>query len=98
MSGNIINNGLGNGTICGNKQVSELDSIRQELGYLTESGLRYLKIDIANTFGLDKQSYEDRISFVDSFSIERIKEEEFLADSPYEYRTQLNNYLIIIMV
>ena len=95
MSGNIINNGLGNGTICGNKQVSELDSIRQELGYLTESGLRYLKIDIANTFGLDKQSYEDRISFVDSFSIERIKEEEFLADSPYEYRNaveQLSNH------
>ena len=103
MSSNVINNELGNGTkykempsLCEEiDSIWEIDNVREELGYLTESGLRYLKIDIANAFGLDKQSYEDRINFVDSFSIERIKEEEFLADSPYEYRNaveQLSNH------
>lgn len=86
MSSNIINNGLGNGTLCENEQVSELDSIKEELGYLTESGLRYLKIDIANAFGLDKQSYEDRIAFVDGHTIDELMAKTIEADSPYEYR------------
>lgn len=94
MSSNIINNGLGNGTLCENvpnlrKEISstlEYDNIRQELGYLTESGLRYLKIDIANAFGLDKQSYEDRIAFVDKNSVDSLMSMIDEADSPYEYR------------
>lgn len=96
MSRNVINNGLGNGTVstnngtlCGNEQVSELDSIRQELGYLTESGLRYLKIDIANAFGLDKQSYEDRIAFVDNCKISDLFDKVDEADSKYEYRNAI---------
>ena len=89
MSNNIINNGLGNGTVCRNKQVEEIESIRQELGYLTESGLRYLKIDIANTFGLDKQSYADRIAFVDTCKISDLFDKVDEADSKYEYRNAI---------
>ena len=100
MSSNVINNGLGNGTVSTNI-VSDYDMIREELGYLTESGLRYLKIDIANAFGLDKQSYDARIAFVDNLYTSitlnvkgtmdgLIKK----ADSPYEFRNaceQLKN-------
>lgn len=103
MSSNVINNGLGNGTLCENvpnlcKEIGstwEIDSIRQELGYLTESGLRYLKIDIANAFGLDKQSYADRIAFVDEHTTNELLAKTIVADSPYEYRNaveQLSNH------
>ena len=98
MSSNVINNGLSNGTLCENmpnlcKEIgstSELDRIRQELGYLTESGLRYLKIDIANAFGLDKQSYADRIKFVDEHTTNELLAKTIAADSPYEYRNAVN--------
>lgn len=32
---------------------------------VNESGMRWLKIDIANHYGLDKESWEDRVRFVD---------------------------------
>jgi DNA-directed RNA polymerase, mitochondrial len=38
---------------------------------LTEDGLYWLKIHIANTYGLDKSSYEDRVLWVDN-NIERL--------------------------
>lgn len=69
--------------------------VRKELGYLTDSGLRYLKIDIANAFGLDKQSYEERIKFVDNNSIVGLLNMTNEADSPFEYRVavkQLDNW------
>lgn len=101
MLNNVINNGLGNGTVstnnstlCGNEHISEYDSIREEIGYLTESGLRYLKIDIANAFGLDKQSYDERIAFVDKRSVNELLSIIEHAESPYEYRNaveQLHN-------
>ena len=69
---------------------NKIDSIKEELGYLTASGLRYLKIDIANAFGLDKQSYEDRIAFVDNNSISDLLNMTHMADSPYEYRNAVN--------
>lgn len=99
MSNNVINNGLGNGTVstsngilCRNEQVSEIDSIRQELGYLTASGLRYLKIDIANSFGLDKKTYAERIKFVESHTVNELMAKTIEADSPYEYRNAVEQY------
>lgn len=86
MSSNIINNGLGNGTVCENEQVLEIESIRQELGYLTASGLKYLQIDIANCYGLDKKSYQERIDYVANNSNDKLVAEGINADSPYEYR------------
>ena len=92
MSSNVINNGLGNGTVLINNETvcdnnkTNCDMIKEELGYLTESGLHYLKIDIANAFGLDKQSYENRIAFVNEYTTNELMAKTIVADSPYEYR------------
>ena len=83
---------IGNGTLPENKQVSELDSIREELGYLTASGLKYLQIDIANCYGLDKKSYEERIAFVDEHTTNELLAKTIVADSPYEYRNAVEQY------
>ena len=93
----MLNNTMsGNGTLPENLcKLLTIDAIKEELGYLTESGLRYLKIDIANAFGLDKQSYEDRISFVDEHTTNELLAKTIVADSPYEYRNaveQLSNH------
>lgn len=49
------------------------------------TGTEYLKIDIANCFGLDKETWEDRISWVDKN--ERVLEAmDGSADSPILYR------------
>lgn len=83
----MLNNTMnGNGTLSENDKSLEIGAIREELGYLTESGLRYLKIDIANSFGLDKQTYEKRIAFVDENSIQTLIDISDEADSKYEYR------------
>ena len=88
MSSNILGNGTVsdiNKTLQNNdKTQARIAELKEELGYLTESGLRYLKIDIANTFGLDKQSYADRIAFIDGIGSRKDGTE--FADSPYEYR------------
>lgn len=91
----MLNNTMsGNGTLCEN--VPNLcKEIREELGYLTESGLHYLKIDIANTCGLDKKSYDERIAFVDKRSVNELLSIIEHAESPYEYRNaveQLSNH------
>lgn len=90
MSSNI----LGNGTLCENvpnlcKEIGrtlEIDKIKEELGYLTASGLKYLQIDIANCYGLDKKSYQERIDYVANNSNDKLVAEGANADSPYEYR------------
>lgn len=92
----MLNNTMnGNGTLPENDKSLEISAIREELGYLTESGLRYLKIDIANAMGLDKKTYEERIAFVDKRSINELLSIIEHADSPYEYRNaveQLSNH------
>ena len=92
MSSNVINNGLGNGTLCENEQVLEIESIKEELGYLTVSGLKYLQIDIANCYGLDKKSYQERIDYVANNSNDKLVAEGINADSPYEYRNAVEQY------
>lgn len=75
--------------------------IKEELGYLTESGFKYLKIDIANSFGLDKKLYPERIAFVNNHSIDELLAMANEADSPYEYRNsvnELNNHLNLLPV
>ena len=101
MSSNIIGNELGNGTkfkempnLC--EEIDsrwEIDDVRQELGYLTESGLRYLKIDIANCYGLDKKSYQERIDYVNQNTIEDLIQNEENAESIYEYRNAIEAYI-----
>ena len=70
--------------------------IKEELGYLTASGLKYLQIDIANCYGLDKKSYEERIAFVDEHTTNELLAKTIVADSPFEYRNAVeqlsNNY------
>lgn len=92
----MINNTIsGNGTLSENDKSLEIGAIREELGYLTESGLRYLEIDIANSFGLDKKTYEERIEFVDKHTLDELMAKTIVADSPYEYRNaveQLSNH------
>ena len=42
---------------------ASLEFAKEEI--VNESGLRWLKIDIANHYGLDKELWEDRVKFVD---------------------------------
>lgn len=101
MSSNIINNGLGNGTVSeinkattnNDRTQSRIAELKEELGYLTESGLRYLKIDIANCYGLDKKSYQERIDYVSGNTIEDLIQNEENADSMYEYRNAIEAYI-----
>lgn len=88
---------IGNGTLSEKvaDNLLELASVKEELGYLTESGLEYLIIDIANSFGLDKKTYEERIEFVESHTMDGLLDKVNEADSPYEYRNaveQLHNH------
>jgi DNA-directed RNA polymerase len=88
---------IGNGTLSKTQllTVPNVEAIKEELGYLTESGYEYLAIDIANSFGLDKKTYAERIDFVDSHSISQLFDKVNEADSPYEYRNaveQLANH------
>lgn len=86
---------IGNGMLPENDKSLEIGAVREELGYLTESGLRYLKIDIANSFGLDKQTYDKRIAFVNEYTTNELLAKTIVADSPYEYRNaveQLANH------
>ena len=96
LSGNkvLINNDgtireFNDSVLADGTTLKEIAKARQELGYLTESGLRYLKIDIANAFGLDKQSYADRIAFVDNCKISDLFNKVEEADSKYEYRNAI---------
>lgn len=66
--------------------------LREELGYLTASGLKYLQIDIANCYGLDKKSYKERIDYVANNSNDKLVSEGINADSPYEYRNAVEQY------
>ena len=51
----------------------------------TFTGTEYLKIDIANCYGLDKESWSDRISWVDQFEPD-LETMDGSADSPILYR------------
>lgn len=53
--------------------------------YLTESGLRWLMIDIANTYGYDKATFNEQVAWVNDIN-ESLERFEHLAESPYEYR------------
>lgn len=53
---------------------------------LTEEGLYWLKIHIANNYGLDKASYEDRIAWVDKNLLTLVK----WASAPMEYLKEWN--------
>ena len=89
MSSNI----LGNRTVSEiNKTQSRIAELREELGYLTASGLKYLQIDIANCYGLDKKSYQERIDYVANNSNDKLVSEGINADSPYEYRNAVEQY------
>lgn len=96
MSSNI----LGNGTVSEiNKTMQNKDQtqariaeLREELGYLTVSGLKYLQIDIANCYGLDKKSYQERIDYVANNTNDKLVAESANADSPYEYRNAVEQY------
>ena len=90
MSSNILGNCTVseiNKTMQNNDQTqARIDELREELGYLTASGLKYLQIDIANCYGLDKKSYQERIDYVANNSNDKLVEEGINAESPYEYR------------
>lgn len=62
---------------------------------LTERGLYWLKIDIANTFGKDKLLHDEQVSWVDE-NIEDmlLYEQKYIqvADSPFEFRKTVDNY------
>ena len=73
--------------------VNRIAEIREELGYLTDSGAKYLKIDIANSYGLDKKSYDERVAFVDSMDFKRLDEYFTEADSPFEFRNAVEQYI-----
>lgn len=51
----------------------------------TFSGTQYLKIDIANCYGLDKESWDDRIAWVDQFE-PVLETMDNHADAPILYR------------
>lgn len=62
--------------------------------YLTADGVRWLKIHIANVYGLDKEPYDDRVSWVDEhyddvllIADDPLSNASFLAsaDSPFEF-------------
>lgn len=90
MSSNTIGNGTMseiNKTLPNNEQTkARIAELREELGYLTTSGLKYLQIDIANCYGLDKKSYQERIDYVANNSNDKLVAEGINADSQYEYR------------
>ena len=90
MSSNILSNrnvSEINKTQSSNDQAQyRIAELREELGYLTASGLKYLQIDIANCYGLDKKSYQERIDYVANNSNDNLVAEGVNADSPYEYR------------
>lgn len=65
--------------------VNRVNEIREQLGYLTEYGLKWLKIDIANTYGLDKKLFDERIKWVEDNDL-FLEQEATNADSPWEYR------------
>ena len=96
----MSSNTLGNGTLSeinktlpnNNQTQARIAELREELGYLTESGLKYLQIDIANCYGLDKKSYEERIAFVDEHTTNELLAKTIVADSPYEYRNAVEQY------
>lgn len=88
---------IGNSTLSKTQllTIQNVEAIKEELGYLTDSGLKYLMIDIANSFGLDKKTYAERIEFVTKRSIGELNAIIEHADSPYEYRNaveQLANH------
>ena len=96
MSSNILGNctlSEINKTLQNNDQTqSRIAELREELGYLTASGLKYLQIDIANCYGLDKKSYQERIDYVANNSNDKLASEGINADSPYEYRNAVEQY------
>lgn len=58
---------------------------------VNESGMRWLKIDIANHYGLDKETWEDRVKFVDENDsiLEALTDK---ADEPLLYIQALQAY------
>ena len=75
---------------------SEIKSIIEfgEGEYLTADGMRWLKIHLANVYGLDKEPYDDRVSWVDENydNIMMVANDPLActelwayADSPFEY-------------
>ena len=52
--------------------------------HLTELGLKYLMVDIANTYGYDKATTDEQIQFVES-NIEVLEAISIEADSPFEF-------------
>ena len=52
--------------------------------YLTDEGVYWLKIHIANTYGLDKEKYAERIIWVDS-NLDLI---ELIGRDPFSYRSE----------
>ena len=96
MSSNILDNGTVseiNKTMQNNDKTQyRIAEIKEELGYLTTSGLKYLQIDIANCYGLDKKSYQERIDYVANNSNDKLVSERINADSPYEYRNAVEQY------
>lgn len=60
------------------------------------TGLEYILIDIANNYGLDKELWDDRITWAKGFLTQPIDEQneaiEMLADEPYLTRKAVNAY------
>ena len=68
---------------------------------LTERGLYWLKIDTANTYGLDKLSHDEQVDWFDinikhkvcTIECDEIKNKLILeAESPFEFKQCLENY------
>lgn len=68
--------------------INRSNEIREQLGYLTESGLKWLKVDIANSYGLDKKSFKERIDWVDTNN-DWLEDEMHRAESPWEYKNSV---------
>ena len=64
--------------------MSRRNEIKEQLGYLSESGLYWLMIDVANTYGLDKKTFEERIAWVDANQGKLLPHQDD-ADSKWEY-------------
>lgn len=66
--------------------INRINEIREQLGYLTESGLKWLNIDIANTYGLDKETFDNRISSVSTLFYRDYENSLKYAESPWEFK------------
>ena len=62
---------------------------------LTDKGIYWLKVDLANTFGLDKETFDKRVSFIDKHISSMLSNpDEWIskADEPLLFKIALESY------